>query len=122
MCEKYYSFYTVNSLILLFFFIIIKCGIYDPQEVFEYQDKLMDIKEQVLMDVVMAVSETTYSTQVEELSVTQRGCKFPQDAGLATTPIYTYKMCLIECRYKIIRETCGCHPHFARPIGAIFSL
>lgn len=63
-------------------------------------------------------AEVSTPTEVkDQLSSTQRNCYFPDENHLKLWPIYTYAMCIEECRYKIIRELCGCHPHFVRPTG-----
>lgn len=44
--------------------------------------------------------------------VIQRKCRFHNESNLLHFPIYTKKLCLAECRWKLMMEKCGCIPHF----------
>ncbi|XP_043494290.1 uncharacterized protein LOC122519108 [Polistes fuscatus] len=53
---------------------------------------------------------------IYKIPIRRRHCGFPFDKGLELWPIYTYFMCMTECRARIIRTECGCYPHFLRRI------
>lgn len=44
--------------------------------------------------------------------VIQRKCRFHNESNLQHYPIYTRRLCLAECRWKLMMEKCGCIPHF----------
>lgn len=48
----------------------------------------------------------------ENTWVIQRKCRFHNESNLEHYPIYTRKLCLAECRVKLMMEKCGCIPHF----------
>lgn len=59
---------------------------------------------------------STYSTSnVRDLSVEQRKCRFFNESNLVTSPVYSYRLCRNECRMKLAHRLCGCIPHFYRP-------
>lgn len=75
------------------------------------------MKPKILQRAVLSMSEIKTKSNVRELSVRQRKCKFFSDGGLKTWPVYSRSMCVTECRMKVIQDHCDCRPHFARPTG-----
>lgn len=65
----------------------------------------------------MSISEIKTAAKVRELRVHQRKCKFFSDGGLKVWPVYTWNMCVEECRMRVIQDRCKCRPHFARITG-----
>lgn len=52
------------------------------------------------------------------LTTSQRQCRFANEAEtLASSPVYSYNLCQMECRKHMIEFLCGCVPHFYRPTG-----
>ncbi|TMW49502.1 hypothetical protein DOY81_005421, partial [Sarcophaga bullata] len=48
-------------------------------------------------------------------STKQRKCRFQYESEtLQTSPIYTFGLCLAECRLFLALRVCGCVPHFYR--------
>lgn len=82
-----------------------------------YDAPMKFMREQTGERVIMSLSEIKTEEKVRELKVHQRHCKFQNDGGLKTWPVYTKDMCKIECRMRVIEDHCNCRPHFARPIG-----
>ncbi|XP_063708633.1 uncharacterized protein LOC134837197 [Culicoides brevitarsis] len=61
----------------------------------------------------------TFSTEMlaephlqENTWVIQRKCRFHNESNLQHFPVYTKRLCLAECRWKLLMEKCGCIPHF----------
>ncbi|EDX08147.1 GD17905 [Drosophila simulans] len=54
--------------------------------------------------------------KVEEYILTkQRSCRFNYEAEeMMTVPIYSFGLCLSECRMFFALRVCGCVPHFYR--------
>lgn len=52
------------------------------------------------------------------LSISQRQCRFTNEAEtMASSPVYSYNLCKIECRKQLAIQKCGCIPHFYRATG-----
>lgn len=75
------------------------------------------MKQKTILSAIMSMSKVKTKQNVKDLSVHQRKCKFSNDGGLKTWPVYAPTMCVIECRMKVIQDKCNCRPHFARSIG-----
>ncbi|OAD60203.1 hypothetical protein WN48_06132, partial [Eufriesea mexicana] len=73
----------------------------------------------MLQRAIMSISAIETKPDVIQLSIQQRKCKFFNDGGLETWPVYTRNMCIMECRMKVIQDNCNCRPHFARTIEGI---
>ncbi|XP_023290277.1 pickpocket protein 19-like [Orussus abietinus] len=97
----------------------IRVSLFHPNEVLEFKDDHYHVPPITLLSLTLIITETSSSERVRKLSVPQRECKYLQDGGLNMWPVYSYKMCILECRYDIIRKLCGCYPHFARPIPGV---
>ena len=78
---------------------------------------MKEMKQKTILGATMSISKIKTKQNVKDLSVHQRKCKFFNDGGLKTWPVYTTNMCLMECRMKVIQDKCNCRPHFARSIG-----
>lgn len=64
----------------------------------------------------MEALEITTSQDVRELRISQRKCRFTDEArNLATSPVYSFIICRTECRLKMALKLCNCIPHFYRP-------
>ncbi|XP_043263887.1 uncharacterized protein LOC122404069 [Colletes gigas] len=91
----------------------------DPFEILSYDIPTKWTRPQLLQRLIMSISEIKTRANVRELQVHQRKCKFVNDGGLRTWPVYTKNMCVIECRMRVIEDRCNCRPHFARPIEGV---
>lgn len=89
----------------------------DPFELITYDIPMIRTHSKKIYRNIIFSSQIQTKPNVQELSVRQRKCKFFDDGGLKTWPVYTKNMCIIECRMKVIQDNCNCRPHFARPIG-----
>lgn len=89
----------------------------DPFELITYDIPMIRTHSKKIYRNIIFSSQIQTKPNVQELSVRQRKCKFFNDGGLKTWPVYTKNMCIIECRMKVIQDNCNCRPHFARPIG-----
>ncbi|XP_046737738.1 pickpocket protein 28-like [Diprion similis] len=78
-----------------------------------------NFKEVAVVDIRVAVQQTESSDELRQLSKSQRECNFPEDGELKMWPVYTYNMCILECRYNFIKGRCGCYPYFARPMPGV---
>ncbi|XP_053997452.1 pickpocket protein 19-like isoform X1 [Hylaeus anthracinus] len=91
----------------------------DPFEVLLYDVPTTKIVPQLLQRLIMSISAIKTDPTVKELQISQRKCKFHNDGGLKTWPVYTRNMCKMECRMRVIEDRCKCRPHFARPIEGV---
>ncbi|XP_015429212.1 PREDICTED: uncharacterized protein LOC107185949 [Dufourea novaeangliae] len=91
----------------------------DPFETLSFGGQTKLIQLRMVQRLIMSISEIKTKSNVKELHVHQRKCKFVTDGGLKTWPVYTRNMCTIECRMRVIEKRCNCRPHFARPIGGV---
>lgn len=73
-----------------------------------------------IQTVVLRILQADSTKSIYKLPMHRRKCGFPLDNGLELWPIYTYQMCMTECRSRIIRKKCGCYPHFLRRIRKDF--
>lgn len=97
-------------------------GFHHPNTVIDYSSPGKSIYMLRLNTLSLKVSEVSTSERVQSLSVQQRNCKLPSDAGLSTWPVYSSVLCQLECRHGTVRNLCGCLPHFAKPMeGKLFS-
>lgn len=65
--------------------------------------------------VELIALETFTTPRAKELKVNQRKCRFSNEAeDMMTVPIYSYGLCLTECRMKLALRACKCVPHFYR--------
>ncbi|XP_022190500.2 LOW QUALITY PROTEIN: sodium channel protein Nach-like [Nilaparvata lugens] len=57
-----------------------------------------------------------YSTaETRTLTIAQRKCRFSDESNLKLAPVYTYKLCRMQCRMQLALQFCRCVPHFYRP-------
>ncbi|XP_076644523.1 acid-sensing ion channel 1 isoform X2 [Halictus rubicundus] len=91
----------------------------DPSETMSFNQPVKSMKPKLLQRPIVSMFVIKTKSNVQGLQVHQRRCKFSRDGGLKTWPIYTYHMCIIECRMRKIQHHCKCRPHFARPIDGI---
>lgn len=62
--------------------------------------------------------EMITSRDARDLRVSQRKCRFTDEAQkLATSPVYSFIICRMECRRKLALKLCDCIPLFYRPNG-----
>ncbi|KAG7190655.1 hypothetical protein KM043_006737 [Ampulex compressa] len=92
---------------------------YHPGDIITYETPMRLIPARVLDHTNLMMSDVTTMEQVKDLSVHQRTCKYPDDKGLKMWPIYSYGMCVRECRMDLIEKHCNCYPHFSRSIGSV---
>lgn len=64
------------------------------------------------LNIMISPVITVTSSRVKDLSVTTRGCVFPDERELYIYHVYTQSSCLIQCRMEYILDTCGCHMYF----------
>lgn len=68
--------------------------------------------------VELQALEIITSEDVRELKISQRKCRFMDEAQkLLTSPVYSFIICRSECRLKMALKLCNCIPHFYRPRG-----
>ncbi|XP_033329496.2 uncharacterized protein LOC117222100 isoform X2 [Megalopta genalis] len=91
----------------------------DPNEILIYDIPTNSMKPNTAQRPVMMISLIKTLSNVQELQVHQRRCKFTSDGGLRTWPIYSKNMCMMECRMRTIQQLCKCRPHFARPVDGV---
>ncbi|XP_076681114.1 pickpocket protein 19 [Andrena cerasifolii] len=94
-------------------------GVCDPFEILSYDIQMRLIRQKVLQRAIMSISEIKTAAKVRELRVHQRKCKFFSDGGLKAWPVYTWNMCVEECRMRVIQDRCKCRPHFTRVTGDV---
>ncbi|KAJ0175159.1 hypothetical protein K1T71_009300 [Dendrolimus kikuchii] len=63
------------------------------------------------------ISSTRTSEDLHDLSINLRKCRFHYERYYQRYPFYTYNVCLLECRIKMILKLCGCVPHFYKPLA-----
>ncbi|XP_035719471.1 uncharacterized protein LOC118440483 [Vespa mandarinia] len=93
-------------------------SILDPMDSYNYEFAKTRHHLQILeiQTVVLRILQADSTKSIYKLPIHRRKCGFPSDNGLELWPIYTYQMCMTECRSRIIRKKCGCYPHFLRRI------
>lgn len=64
------------------------------------------------LNIMISPVITVTSSRVKDLSVTTRGCVFPDERELYIYHVYTQSSCLIQCRMEYILYMCGCHMYF----------
>jgi hypothetical protein len=64
------------------------------------------------LNIMISPVITVTSHRVKDLSVSTRGCVFPDERELYIYHVYTQSSCLIQCRMEYIANTCGCHMYF----------
>ncbi|XP_043523868.1 pickpocket protein 28-like [Frieseomelitta varia] len=94
-------------------------AIHDPFDLITYNTVMKEMKQKTILGATMSMSKIKTKQNVKDLSVHQRKCKFFNDGGLKTWPVYTTNMCVMECRMKVIQDKCNCRPHFARSIEGV---
>lgn len=69
--------------------------------------------------VELQVLEIITSDDARELKVSQRKCRFTEEAApdLVTSPVYSFIICRSECRLKLALRLCSCIPYFYRRRG-----
>jgi len=92
------------------------------EDTLEYQQSRINAKLSTSVQYDFTAISSNIALEVNKMSMKQRNCKFRENGSLKTWPIYSARMCLIECRHQIIIQYCRCLPHFARPIGMYLPL
>ncbi|XP_055691219.1 pickpocket protein 11 [Lutzomyia longipalpis] len=65
--------------------------------------------------VELTALEIRTTTDARGLSVSQRRCRFTDEAGnMEFSPVYSFNLCRVECRIRIALDVCQCIPHFYR--------
>ncbi|KAG5682789.1 hypothetical protein PVAND_012119 [Polypedilum vanderplanki] len=73
------------------------------------------------IDILISMKETYTTKDVEELSIAQRKCIFPDSSDYKITYYnndkYSLSACMKECRMKIAIDKCKCIPPFYAPVN-----
>ncbi|KAI8035961.1 hypothetical protein M5D96_011394 [Drosophila gunungcola] len=73
--------------------------------------------------VELIALEIFTNEEARAFSTKQRSCRFNYEAEeMLTVPIYSFGLCLSECRMFFALQVCGCIPHFYRNLREIISL
>lgn len=59
------------------------------------------------------------ANNLRNLDINQRKCRFSDESNLPISRIYTYNICLMNCRRNLAIELCKCVPHFYPIIGKL---
>ncbi|KAL2722238.1 pickpocket protein 19-like [Vespula squamosa] len=94
-------------------------SILDPMDSYNYGKTKHHLQILDIQNVVLRILQTDSTKSIYKLPIHRRKCGLPSDNGLELWPIYTYQMCMTECRSHIIKKKCGCYPHFLRHIPDI---
>ncbi|XP_058802646.1 uncharacterized protein LOC131670765 [Phymastichus coffea] len=94
-------------------------SVHHPDTVIDHTTSGLIIRGTSLNSLTLEIVEVSSSASAARLPVGHRNCKLPTDGGLDTWPIYTQRMCELECRFKLAIKVCGCLPHFAKPMEGI---
>ncbi|KAF7399113.1 hypothetical protein HZH68_007705 [Vespula germanica] len=94
-------------------------SILDPMDSYNYGKAKHHLQILEIQNVVVRILQADSMKSVYKLPIHRRKCGFPSDNGLELWPIYTYQMCMTECRSRIIRTKCGCYPHYLRHIPGV---
>ncbi|BET00141.1 Amiloride-sensitive sodium channel [Nesidiocoris tenuis] len=73
----------------------------------------------VSLDMVVHVTEIENDPNLEEVSVVQRNCRFPEENILRTYDYYSYSACVVDCRTSLGIKLCNCTHHFMPKIPGI---
>ncbi|KAK2585925.1 hypothetical protein KPH14_010509 [Odynerus spinipes] len=93
-------------------------SILDPMDSYTASNRyLLQILE--LQNVVLRIFQIDIAKGIDDLPIHRRKCGFPWDKGLKLWPIYSFEMCVTECRSRIIGKKCACSPHFLRRIPGV---
>lgn len=82
----------------------------------------MNSQRHLLKPYSLTVMELTINSiyagpEVRRLSIQQRKCKFSEESELIHSPVYSYKLCVIECRIQLALKLCSCTPYYYRRIS-----
>lgn len=91
-----------------------------PGEAMEMSQQVYSFGATNYASVNLLALEIRTSPDAKQLTISQRQCRFANEAdSLASSPVYSYNLCHMECRKNLIRSMCGCVPHFYRPTGRV---
>ncbi|XP_021931301.1 sodium channel protein Nach-like [Zootermopsis nevadensis] len=61
--------------------------------------------------------QTVSSSEVRDLPIQRRRCRYFDEPESVGIPHYTYKLCTMKCRRKLAIKLCGCSPPFYRQLN-----
>ncbi|KAL5273579.1 hypothetical protein ACFFRR_000373 [Megaselia abdita] len=65
--------------------------------------------------VELVALEIFTDKKARDFTIKQRSCRFRHEAeDMMTVPVYSFGLCLMECRMKFTLKMCNCIPHFYR--------
>lgn len=89
-----------------------------PQEVPDIAKQRYSFAETDYSTVELQALETVTSADARALKVSQRKCRFTEEAhDLVTSSVYSFIICRSECRLRLALKLCNCVPYFYRRRG-----
>ncbi|KAF6200687.1 hypothetical protein GE061_005131 [Apolygus lucorum] len=92
----------------------IKLFVHSPEDVPNLnhpQEEKVILNWGVVFDMVLHVVEIENDPSLNEVSVRQRNCRFPDENILQTHNYYSYSACVVDCRIKFGIKMCNCTHH-----------
>ncbi|KAL7035089.1 hypothetical protein ACKWTF_008223 [Chironomus riparius] len=96
--------------------------VYPTDSVLTYDDtKLFTRKNGSAVDLMLSLKQTHTDKTVDQLSISQRKCIFPDKFDDSVTlnyyndETYSFSYCMMECRLRIVLKLCNCIPPFYAP-------
>lgn len=108
--------YKYNFNITLMF-ITFQIYVHGPYELPDSSSKSIHSDDGFFLQVYLTALTLFSSRRARELSVGQRNCRFHDESNLQHNPVYSYRLCRMECRIRISKKLCNCMPHFYRKLG-----
>lgn len=102
-------------MILLLFLIKFQVFFESPNEIIDITSKYYAAKDVSYQLIEFFVESVLTAEGLEDLTVEQRNCRYTSEAkNLWRSPVYSYKICRIECRIELCLKFCKCTPYYYR--------
>lgn len=90
--------------------------IHGPYETTDASSKSIVSDNGYFLQVYLTALTIFTSGRAKAMSVGQRKCRFYDESNLKHSPVYSYKLCRMECRINAAIKLCGCIPFFYRKL------
>ncbi|XKL69544.1 hypothetical protein PGB90_007313 [Kerria lacca] len=86
--------------------------IHSPYEIPDISSPWFIVRKRTSRDVTFTILETTASSDLYDLTPSQRKCRFMFEPTAPHMQVYSYNLCRMQCRKEIAFKLCGCAPYF----------
>ncbi|KAG8323117.1 hypothetical protein J6590_009762 [Homalodisca vitripennis] len=86
--------------------------LHNNQEIPDIASKGDDIPAAHFRVVDVTALSIVSAAELTTLSIQQRRCQYLHESTLLLNPVYSYNLCRMDCRVRLIHQLCGCVPYF----------